>query len=92
MFEVKIVSEFFNLIDILKKQKSVINLPLINCWSKFRWAQAKECRVHIKRERKWVLVGNSLLLYRVAYNIRYQNKKSPRISHQNFYPQIVFEH
>ena len=38
MFEVKVMFEFFNLIDILKKQKSVINVPPINYWSKFRQA------------------------------------------------------
>ena len=41
MLEVKVIFEFFNSIDIMKKQKSVINIPLMNYWSKFRQAFLK---------------------------------------------------
>ena len=36
MLEVKVIIEFFNLVDITGKKKSVINIPFINYWSKFR--------------------------------------------------------
>ena len=36
MLEVKLMFEFLNLIDIMKKWKSVINILPINYWSKFR--------------------------------------------------------
>ena len=38
MLEVKVLLEFFDLIDIMKKQKSITNIPFIKYWSKFRRA------------------------------------------------------
>ena len=38
MLEVKVIFEFFNLIDIMKKKKSFTNMPLLNDWSTFRLA------------------------------------------------------
>ena len=36
MLEVNVISEFFNLIKILKKQKGIIDISLINYWFKLR--------------------------------------------------------
>ena len=36
ILEVKEIFEFFNLIEILKKSKSVIDIPLINYWFELR--------------------------------------------------------
>ena len=72
MLEVKLIFEFFNLTDILKKQKSVINISLINYWFKLRRAFFKPKNfVCILKEyqRRWFLAGNPLLFHRVAQSL-----------------------
>ena len=40
IMEIKVIFQFLDLIDILKKQKSVIDIPLMNYWVKLRWASS----------------------------------------------------
>ena len=37
---IKVNFQFLDLIDILSKQKSVIDIPLLNYWFKLRWASS----------------------------------------------------
>ena len=52
-------------------QKSVVNMTLINYWSKPDGGHFSNQGVSCTQ---WVLVGNPLLLHRVACNIHYQIK------------------
>ena len=58
MLEVNVISEFFSLINILKKQKSIINISLTNYWFKLRWEYSSQ-RIPFTHKKTFAKVSST---------------------------------
>ena len=58
MLEVKVISEFFSLINILKKRKGIINISFANYWFKLRREYSSQ-RIPFTRKKKFAKVSST---------------------------------
>ena len=58
MLEVNVISEFFSSINILKKQKGVINISLINYWFKLRREYSNQ-RIPFTHNKKFTKISST---------------------------------